>query len=249
MPSYTLEACVDSVESAIAAEKGGATRLELCANLILGGTTPTSALYDAVRQAVALPVNVLIRPRFGDFLYSNSEYDIMCREIEDFSGRGVHGIVTGALCADGCLDTEKMVGFLRAANGVHVTLHRAFDACRNPLEALEQALTLGVNAILTSGQQASAWEGRALIGTLLARAAHGAEILIGGGVNALVIRDFRRQLPEANAFHLSGKAVLPSGMAFRNEAVYMGLPGISEFQIWRTSEEVIRAAAEALREE
>lgn len=245
---YTLEVCVDSVESAVSAEKGGATRLELCANLIIGGTTPTMALYDAVCEAVELPVNVLIRPRFGDFLYTDSEYEIMCREISAFSSRGVHGIVTGALCPDGRLDMEKMAGFHHSADGVHMTLHRAFDVCRDPLETLEQALDLGVDTILTSGQQANAWEGRALIGTLLASAANRAEILIGGGVNASVIRHFRQLFPDANAFHLSGKTVLDSGMTYRNEAVHMGLPGISEFQIWRTNADAVQAASEALRE-
>lgn len=245
---YTLEVCVDSVESAVAAEKGGATRLELCANLIIGGTTPTMALYDAVCEAVALPVNVLIRPRFGDFLYTDSEYEIMCREIDAFARRGVHGIVTGALCPDGCLDVKKMTGFRQAACGVHMTLHRAFDVCRDPLETLEEALALGVDTVLTSGQQANAWAGRALIGTLRASAANRAEILIGGGVNGSVIRDFRQLFPDANAFHLSGKTALDSGMTYRNEAVYMGLPGISEFQIWRTNADAIQAASEALRE-
>lgn len=245
---YTLEVCVDSVESAVAAEKGGATRLELCANLIIGGTTPTMALYEAVCEAVELPVNVLIRPRFGDFLYTASEYEIMRRDISAFSSRGAHGIVTGALCADGSLDLDKMAGFLHAADGVPVTLHRAFDVCSNPLKALEQALDLGVDTILTSGQQATAWEGRSLIGTLLASAGNKVEILIGGGVNTSVIRDFRRLYPNANAFHLSGKTVLDSRMTYRNEAVHMGLPGISEFQLWRTNADAIQAASEALRE-
>ena len=96
MSDYVLEVCVDSVESAIAAAKGGATRLELCGNLIIGGTTPSPALYDAVRSAVDLPVNVLIRPRFGDFLYTDAEQNIMCREIEQFAARGANGVVIGA---------------------------------------------------------------------------------------------------------------------------------------------------------
>ncbi|MGM9663188.1 MAG: copper homeostasis protein CutC [Oscillospiraceae bacterium] len=249
MQSYILEACVDSVESAVAAARGGATRLELCANLMIGGTTPSPFLFEAVRRATKLPVNVLIRPRFGDFLYTDAEYAIMCREIASFSARGANAVVVGALCPDGSLDQEKMAGMIRAAHGVHVTLHRAFDVCRDPVEALEQAVELGVDTILTSGQQENAWAGRELLGTLLSRAAGRAEILIGGGVNAAVIRDIRRLYPQARAFHLSGKTVLHSGMVYRNEAVYMGLPGISEFQLWRTSEEAIRRAAEALGEE
>lgn len=246
MREAVLEVCVDSVESAIAAEKGGATRLELCANLIIGGTTPSVALFDAVRAAVEIPTNVLIRPRFGDFLYTDAEYDIMCREIELFAHRGANAVVIGALNADGTLDCDKMRGMIAAANGIHVTMHRAFDVCRDAFRTLEEALELGVDTILTSGQKANAWEGRALIGALMGKAGDRADILVGAGVSAAMIENFRREYPAAHAFHLSGKTVLDSGMTYRNEEVSMGLPGISEFQVWRTEEEAIRRAKEAL---
>ena len=248
MSKFILEACVDSVESALAAARGGATRLELCANLIIGGTTPTPALLEGVRQAVDLPVRALIRPRFGDFLYTQREYEIMRRDIALLAGRGADAFVFGALRPDGSLHREQMAGLMEAAGGRPVTLHRAFDVCRDPVAALEQALELGVGTILTSGQAENAWAGRDLIGQLLERAGGRADILIGGGVNAGVIRDFRREFPLARAFHLSGKQVLDSGMTWRNERVNMGLPGISEFQVWRTDEGTIRAAAQALEE-
>jgi len=248
MERFILEACVDSVESAVAAERGGAGRLELCANLIIGGTTPSPALFGAVREAVGIPVNVLIRPRFGDFLYTDNEYRVMCREIENFARLGANAVVIGALRPDGTLDREKMAGMVEASRGLRITLHRAFDVCRDPAQALEEAISLGVDTILTSGQQASAWEGRACIGQMLEQAGDRADILIGGGVNAQVVRDLRRELPGARCFHLSGKKVLDSGMAFRNPRVSMGMPGISEFQVWRTSEAAIRQAADALRE-
>ena len=141
-----------------------------------------------------------------------------------------------------------MADLVAAAQGLPVTLHRAFDVCRDPMDTLEQAIDLGIGTILTSGQAATAWEGRALIGRLLDRAEVRSDILIGGGVNAGVIRAFRRELPLARAFHLSGKQVLDSGMAWRNRQVNMGLPGISEFQVWRTDEQAIRSAAQALEE-
>lgn len=241
-----LEVCVDSVESAVAAQRGGATRLELCANLIIGGTTPSVALFDAVRSAVDLPINVLIRPRFGDFLYTDAEYDIMCREIELFSRLGANAVVIGALHADGTVDTDKMAGMIAAANGIHITMHRAFDVSRDAFEALETAISLGVDTILTSGQKANARAGRKMIEALLEKAGDRATILIGGGVSADLIGEFRRSCPEADAFHLSGKMVLDSGMIYRNDEVSMGLPGISEFQIWRTEEEAIRRARKAL---
>ena len=242
MENYVLEVCVDSVESAVAAAKGGATRLELCANLIIGGTTPSFALFDAVRAAVEIPINVLIRPRFGDFLYTDSEYGIMCREIEWFAARGANAVVIGALNCDGTLDRKKMSGMIAAAKGCRVTMHRAFDVCCDPLKTLEEAIALGVDTILTSGQKANAWSGRELIGTLLECADGRVDILIGGGVSAKVIGDFRELYPKAHAFHLSGKTVLDSGMSYRNAEVSMGLPGISEFQVWRTEEEAIRLA-------
>lgn len=247
MENYVLEVCVDSVESAVAAVKGGATRLELCANLIIGGTTPSFALFDAVRAAVKIPVNVLIRPRFGDFLYTDAEYDIMCREIEHFARNGANAVVIGALKADGTLDSEKMRGMIDAAKGCRVTMHRAFDVCSDPLVTFEEAAALGVDTILTSGQKANAWAGREMIGTLLRKASGRADILIGGGVNAAVVADFRREYPLSRAFHLSGKAVLDSGMVYRNAEVSMGLPGISEFQVWRTDESAIRSAADVLK--
>ena len=246
MREKVLEVCVDSVESAVAAEKGGATRLELCANLIIGGTTPSVALFDAVKAAVSIPINVLIRPRFGDFLYTDAEYDIMCREIEMFAARGANAVVIGALNADGTLDKEKMRGMIAAANGIHITMHRAFDVCRDAFRTLEEALELGVDTILTSGQKANAWAGREMIGALMEKAGERADILVGAGVSAKMIEDFRREYPDAHAFHLSGKSILDSGMTYRNEEVSMGLPGISEFQVWRTAEESIRQAKEAL---
>lgn len=237
---------MDSVESAVAAAKGGATRLELCANLIIGGTTPSFALFDAVRAAVDIPVNVLIRPRFGDFLYTDAEYNIMCREIEYFAAHGANAVVIGALKADGTLDTEKMSGMIAAANGIRVTMHRAFDVCRDPMQTLEEAIALGVDTILTSGQKANAWQGRALIGALLECAGDRADILVGAGVSAKMIGDFRAEYPAVRAFHLSGKTILDSAMTYRNAEVSMGLPGISEFQVWRTDEAAIRLAADVL---
>ncbi len=241
-----LEICVDSVASARAAKAGGGTRLELCGNLIIGGTTPSFALFEAVKAAVDLPINVLIRPRFGDFLYTQDEYEIMRNEVAWFAAHGANAVVIGCLNADGTLDKEHMAGLIEAANGTHVTMHRAFDVCREPEKTLEEAIALGVDTILTSGQKASAWDGRELLTRLMAQTGDRAQILIGAGVNAKTIRDIRAVCPSANAFHLSGKKVLDSGMVYRNEAVNMGMPGISEFQVWQTDENAIRAAKEEL---
>lgn len=244
MKDFTLECCVDSVASACAAEAGGATRLELCANLIIGGTSPSPALFTRVHEAVNIPIRVLLRPRFGDFLYSADELAILCDEVHAFRALGADGIVTGCLTADGALDTEAMTRLIAAADGLPVTLHRAFDLCADPMAALEAAKALGVSTILTSGCKASAAEGAALL-TALHEHADGIEILAGAGINAEVIRKLVHETPLIS-FHMSGKTVLPSGMRFRNPEVFMGLPGISEYEIWQTDEALVRAARTVL---
>ncbi len=243
---YLLECCVDSPESAVAAECGGAGRLELCANLIIGGTTPTMALYEKVRKLVSLPIHVLIRPRFGDFLYSEAETDIICREIRAFAEAGADGVVVGSLRPDGALDTDSMGRFIDCARGMSVTLHRAFDMCRDPFTAWEQARRLGVHTILTSGQASSCREGLPLLQKLAELSDdHGPAIMAGGGVNADTVRELIERTA-VSTFHMSGKTVLESGMAYRNPAVSMGLPGISEYQILRTDVDTVRAVSRLL---
>ncbi|MGM9537747.1 MAG: copper homeostasis protein CutC [Candidatus Onthomonas sp.] len=247
MKPYTLEVCVDSVESALAAAQGGGTRLELCANLVIGGTTPSLELFREVQSCTDIDVNVLIRPRFGDFHYTDHELAIMCREVEAFSRAGAHGVVIGCLHRDGSLDLPKMRSLIQAAGESHVTLHRAFDVCNNPFTVLEQAAELGVDTILTSGQEADCWTGRALLAQLLERAPQGMSILIGAGVTPKVIDQMLPLMP-ARQFHMSGKQVLESEMIYRNPRVSMGLPGISEFQIYRTDAVEIRKAAQLLEQ-
>lgn len=245
MKNYVLEACVDSVQSAVNAERGGATRFELCGNLIIGGTTPSLALYEAVRKHTTTETNVLIRPRFGDFLYSDYEFEVIQKEVAMFRDAGADGVVIGCLTADGCLDLEKMKILKETAGDMNVTLHRAFDVCRDPLEALEQAKELGLNTILTSGQKENCWAGRELIQTLLEKAEGKLDILIGAGVNAQVIGKIMDEM-DARCFHLSGKVTLNSAMAYRKEGVSMGLPSLSEFEIWQTKEENIAHARDVL---
>jgi copper homeostasis protein len=133
------------------------------------------------------------------------------------------------------------------AGGLPVTLHRCFDVCRDAAKTLEEAIDLGVTTVLTSGQRENAWAGRETIGALLRQAGDRIDILIGGGVDAKTIRAFRQSCPTAHAFHLSGKAAFDSAMTYRNAHVSMGLPGISEFTLYRTDREKVREASEALR--
>ena len=164
-----LEVCADSVESAIAAQTGGADRIELCSDLIIGGTSPGAALFRLVRRYTDLEVRVLLRPRFGDFCYSRYEQDVLKEEVQMFRELGADGVVIGSLNPDGTLDMEQMDEMVHLAQGMKITMHRAFDVCRDPFEALEQCRKLGINTILTSGQRASAWEGRFLLAELIKR--------------------------------------------------------------------------------
>ena len=244
---FLLECATDSVESALAAAKGGADRLELCANLIIGGTTPTLALYDEVRSHSDIPLFILIRPRFGDFLYTDYEANVICREIKMFQKAGAEGVVIGSLNKDGSLNVEHMKRFIDSAKDMSITLHRAFDMCADPFATLKQARELGVNTILTSGQAPSSLEGIDLYEKLIEKANGEISILAGGGIKASTIEKLLKQtsLP---AFHMSGKIVVESSMVFRNPAVSMGLPGISEYNIWLTDESNVREARKVLDE-
>ena len=248
-----LEVCVDSTASALAAKRGGADRLELCADLIVGGTTPSLTLVRQVRAETGLPVRALLRPRFGDFCYDSYELAQMEQLAAELVEAGADGIVTGVLTPEGALDAGAMQPIYAAArkaaekagHPVACTLHRAFDVCADPFAALETARSMGLCTILTSGQAASAPQGAALLRQLTERAGKDVEILAGAGVSAQNIPVLAAQTG-VRAFHLSGKQVLQSRMTFRREGVPMGLPGFSEFEVWQTSEANIRAARQAL---
>ena len=237
---YTLEVCVDSTASALAAMQGGAHRLELCADLVIGGTTPSLALLQQVKAETGLPVRALLRPRFGDFCYDRWELAQMAQSAARLVEAGADGIVTGVLTPAGALDTDALRPIYAAARQaaekahrtVDCTLHRAFDVCCDPFAALEAAKQLGLATILTSGQAASAPQGAALLRQLVEAAGQEVEILVGAGVSAANIPALAAQTG--------------ARMTFRRQGVPMGLPGFSEFEIWQTSEANIRAARTAL---
>lgn len=245
MQKRLLEVCVDSVESAVNAQRGGADRLEICSNLLIGGTTPGVSQFRQIRRRCDLPLHVLVRPRFGDFLYTDAEFRMIAEDVRMFRELGADGVVVGCLNADGSLDLEKMKALRERADGIHVTLHRAFDMCRDPYEALEQSVDLGIHTILTSGQRNTCVDGREMLGDLIARADSRIEILVGGGVNAQVIERLIGEI-HASSFHLSGKQKLDSGMEYRNGQVNMGIPGMCEYDLYRTDENQIRRARQAL---
>ena len=245
-----LEICVDSLASARAAIAGGADRLELCSALLAGGLTPYTALLQQIREESQIPVRCLMRPRAGDFLYTREELEQMRRQIQELKRWGADGFVIGCLRPNGELDREAMLPLVEAADGKGLTLHRAIDVSRDPMETYQKAKDLGIDTVLTSGAAANCKAGEETIARLLKLRDEngGPEVLIGAGVNSAVIRHFRQNLPTARAFHMSGKTDLPSGMLFRREGVPMGLPGLDEWHIQQTAEAAVRAARQALDE-
>ena len=238
---YCLEVCVDSVRSAIAAEEGGADRIELCKSLVTGGISPGVTLLKQVKQYTGLPVRVLLRPRFGDFCYDSYELEEMKEDIVRYREAGADGIVTGLLTPEGELDLPAMKDLIVAAEGLDVALHRAFYMCRDPFETLEQAVSLGCKTILTSGQKASAWEGRELLKKLVQQADGRIEILAGAGISPENIEKLALEI-RGSAYHMSGKTTEESRMKFRRNEVSMGLPGLSEYEIQHTDAGKIRQA-------
>jgi len=241
-----LEVCVDSVESAIAAQKGGADRLELCSNLVIGGTTPNLVLFEEVRQHTNIKIHVLLRPRFGDFCYTNHEFEILQKEAEAFRRAGADGLVIGILTPKGDLDRRRMRKLVNECKPCSITLHRAFDICRDPFSALEEAADMGISTILTSGQETDCKNGKALLKDLEAAAKERIVIMAGGGVDAGIIRDFSDT--NIRTFHMSGKIIRKSRMEYRNPQVYMGIQGLSEFEIYRTDVRKIQNAKRTLQD-
>lgn len=242
---YTLECCVDSVESAIAAKKGGADRLELCSALVIGGLSPSQALYRKIREQADIPIRVLLRPRFGDFCYTDYEHEILKEEVRSFRKLGADGIVIGTMKPDGTLNLEQMKELMEEAQGMTVTLHRAFDMCQDPFQTLEEAKRIGIHTILTSGQKNVCTEGMDLLKELVEQAQGKTEILVGGGVDASVLPVLAEKT-KAKAYHMSGKISMESEMRYRKQDVSMGVASVSEYEIWRTSEKRIREARRVL---
>lgn len=247
MKNYILECCVDSAESAAAAKEGGATRLELCSALVIGGLSPSVALFEKIRRELDIRIHTLLRPRFGDFCYTQKEHEIIRSEIRMFREAGADGVVIGSLKPDGSLDMEQMQELMEEAQGMSVTLHRAFDMCRDPFETLEQAKELGIDTILTSGQKNVCTDGAGLLAQLVRQADGKVDILLGAGIDASVIRDLY-QKTGATSYHMSGKRIVESRMCYRRQEVSMGVADMSEYEIWRTDAEKVRAARTVLEE-
>ena len=245
MKKFLLEICVDSFESARRASEAGADRLELCGDLLVGGVSPSPFLIEQVVSRIQTPVNVLLRPRFGDFCFTDEEKEVQLREIEFCRKAGVNGVVIGALTPGGALDVPFLSRCMAAAGDLEVTLHRCFDVCADGFEAIETACDLGIQTILTSGQMATAPQGAENLKAFRKFAADRIHLMAGSGVSAANIPRLHADTGICH-FHLSGKASEPGPMRFRREGVPMGLPMASEFDRQYASPSAVRAAREAV---
>lgn len=243
-----LEICVDSLISARHAISGGAHRLELCSALAVGGLTPYADLLRQIRRESDIPIRCLIRHRPGDFLYSPDELELLRRQIMTLKQAGADGFVIGCLTPWGELDKPAVKYLIDACGGSGVTLHRCIDVSADPRRTYLDAMELGMDTVLTSGCASCCADGMETIKKLISLrdSAGGPEVMIGAGVSPSVIARFRREIPSARAFHMSGKINIPSGMLYRREGVPMGLPGLDEWHIQQTAEDAVAAARRAL---
>jgi copper homeostasis protein len=240
-----IEVCVDSVASAIAAERGGARRVELCSNLLEGGVTPSAGLIALVRARTSLGLQVMIRPRGGDFCYTAEEFEIMRRDIMVAKELGANGVVLGILDADGNVDTERTRQLVEVARPLGVTFHRAFDMSADLFCALEDICVTGADRLLTSGGEQTAWQGIQAIGQLV-KAAQGRIVIMGGaGIdddNAVSIIE-QTGIKE---IHVGLGSPIASPMLHLNPRISMGTAPGREYQRSQVLEEDVRNLRRAI---
>lgn len=218
---YKFEICANSVTSCIAAQEGGADRVELCAGIPEGGTTPSYGMIRNARKNITIGLNVIIRPRGGDFLYSELEIEEMVHDIRMARELGADGLVFGCLTSEGEVDIQTMKILMEAAGNTPVTFHRAFDHVKDPFKALEEIIELGCVRVLTSGCMPTALDGACLLAELTKKAGNRIIIMPGCGIRENNIAEIAR-LSGAREFHFSARESKESLMSFRNPAVTMG---------------------------
>lgn len=223
-----LEICIDSVASAIAAQAGGADRVELCDNLVEGGTTPSYGMIKAVREHISIGLMVMIRPRGGDFLYSNEEFGIMKSDIEMAKELGADGVVFGLLSPDGTIDKTRTSELIELSRPMQVTFHRAFDMVKDGSQALEDLIGIGCDRVLTSGLHQDVISGQDVIKRLIQQAGGRIAILCGGGIRLDNIQSFVN-CTNAPEVHGSGRKIVHSQMIFQNNLIAMGAIPNSEY--------------------
>jgi copper homeostasis protein len=224
--AITVEICIDSTDSAVAAERGGAQRVELCSDLVEGGITPSAGMIATVRQRVKIGLQVMIRPRGGDFHYSTDEFDIMRRDIRMAKQLGADGVVLGLLDLDGYVEVERTRELVELARPLNVTYHRAFDMARDLDKSLEDVIKTGADRILTSGAAVSAADNVPVLKRLIAAAGNRIIILVGGGMKP---HNASKVIAETGAeeIHAGLRTTKEGPMRYRNETLVMGtIPGL-----------------------
>jgi copper homeostasis protein len=245
--NFSIEICVDNVESAVEAQNAGADRIELCNNLMEGGTTPGYGSIASARNNLSIGLHVIIRPRGGDFLYSSTDYDIMRRDIEICGECGANGVVFGILLADGSIDIDRTGRLIELSRPMSVTFHRAFDMCNNPFKGLEDIITVGADRLLTAGQKNKASEGLDLIHNLVKQAADRIIIMPGAGINETNISQIAFGTG-ASEFHLTARKAFDSEMIFRAQDISMSsVPNNSEFSRKVVDPDMIRSIMSILK--
>lgn len=213
----------DSIESALAAQKGGADRIELCENLGDGGTTPSPGLIQMTVDLLDIDVNIMIRPRGGDFHYTDLEFQVMKNNIQFCKNAGAAGVVIGLLNLDGSIDKERAAELVELARPLRVTFHRAFDMTKDPAKALDDLIDIGIDRVLTSGQKPNALEGANLIAELVKQAGDNIWIIAGAGITELNIKEII-QKTGVRECHSSAKTISQSNMVYKKASLFMGRP-------------------------
>jgi copper homeostasis protein len=240
-----LEICVDSVESAIAAELGGAQRVELCSALLEGGLTPSMGLIRVVRSKIRIGVYVMIRPRRGDFLYSEEELAVMREDIALAKQCNVDGVVLGVLTADGDVDVKRTRELVELAQPMEVTFHRAIDMSRDVERALHDVILSGANRVLTSGAEPNALLGRHRIRELVEAANGKIRVMVGGGVRKENVSEIA-QASGADEFHAALRVVVPSPIKHQVRTVHVGSSGVDDYARGTVRSEDVRMLRQAL---
>ncbi len=239
------ELCAFSLEACRAAARAGVTRVELCASPYEGGTTPSAALIRRARQIPHLQLSVMIRPRGGDFLYTDDEFDLMLDEVDFARECGADCVVAGMLTPDGRVDEERTARLVDRCGSMQFTFHRAFDMTRDTAEALESLVRAGCYRVLTSGGRNTAMEGIDTIRALVAQSAGRIAIMAGSGVSPSNVRQLAGT--GVDAVHFSARSLVESGMTYRNPTVSMGgVPGIPEYASVGADETKIREILDQL---
>jgi copper homeostasis protein len=245
-----LEICVDSFDSAVAAQEGGAHRIELCSDLFEGGITPSYGLIGAVRESLAIPVFVMIRPRAGDFFYTAEEFAVMKRDIAGAKAQGANGVVLGVLLQDGRVDIDRTRELVDLARPMEVTFHRAIDRAPQLVEAVDQVIATGADRILTSGGAQTAAQGAESIARMIKRAGNRIAVMAGGSIRKENIAEIARKT-KAREYHAALRIKTESPVVRVNPDLCLGEPGIDEFARYTVSAKdvcVLRQAMQAGKE-